>query len=147
MAFGVKSRFQAQDEFNPNNMVIVVRWDGEVILDSAFIALPILPIEELPTKRKKIKIPYYGVEDVLVSIRYKNEARGIRPIPKQPDNFVSIDLQINQRNVHIKLSSNNALVMGVTSIEEGRAAVECLLDTIYMSDQHMSYLKKCNKNN
>lgn len=148
MAFDLLCNFTDISKFNPNNMVVVIRWKGDINLDEAFILLPIQTIEEDTTSRdsstkKKLKIPYYGIEDILVSVRYKKNARGLRASSGQPDNFVSIDLQIVKRNVHIKLSSENAVVMGVTSIEAAIEAVECLLDTIYMTDQNMAYFRKC----
>jgi hypothetical protein len=142
MSLDLMANFSDVSKFNPNNMVIVVRWNGNINLANAFNLLPLQCIEESPSTKKKIKIPYYSVEDVIVSIRYKKGARGLREVPKQPDNFVSIDLQIGGRNVHIKLSSENAVVMGVTSLEKGVEAVECLLDTIYMTDQNLAYLRK-----
>lgn len=129
-------------EFKPDNMVVNVTWDEKINLVKAFILLPIQPVEIDCDKIKK-KIPYYGIEDVIVSIRYKKQSRGIRPIPEKADNFVSIDLQINNKNVHIKLSENNVLVMGVVSVEKAIEATECLLDTIYMTDQNIKYLKSC----
>ena len=146
MALDLIANFANVSDFNPNNMVVVIRWKGDINLDEAFILLPIQTIEEDTNPsaiKKKLKIPYYGIEDILVSVRYKKNARGLRSSSGQPDNFVSIDLQIGKRNVHIKLSSENAVVMGVTSIEAATEAVECLLDTIYMTDQNMAYLRKC----
>lgn len=141
MSLSLRStRFESQD-FNPNNMVICIRWKGIINLAEAFISLFIVVIDNPLVKEGKIKIPYYGMEDVIVSIRYKKESRGIREASGQSDNFVSVDLQINKRNAHIKLSSGNALVMGVTSIEEGIAAVNCLLDLIYLTDQNLNYLR------
>src|SRR5258706_4451233 len=142
MSLSLRSSCFESEKFNPNNMVIVIRWKGTINLAEAFISLPIFVVDVPLSKGGKIKIPYYGVEDVIVSIRYKKESRGIRDASGQSDNFVSVDLQINKRNVHIKLSSKNALVMGVTSVEEGSEAVNCLLDLIYITDQNLNYLRQ-----
>jgi hypothetical protein len=144
MSYGLLSRYSNIEDFTPSNAVIVCRYalGAQIDLSAAFLSLPILPIEEPISKKKKVKIPFYGVDDVIVSIRYKKEARGIRLVPKQPDNFVSIDLQTGHRNVHIKLSKQNALVMGVTSLKEGIDAVECLLDIAYVTDMNLEYLRK-----
>lgn len=127
-------------------MVIVIRWRGSINLAEAFVSLPIFVVDTPLATSGKLKIPYYGVEDVIVSIRYKKESRGIRNVSGQSDNFVSVDLQIGGHNVHIKLSSNNALVMGVTSVEEGTEAVNCLLDLIYQTDQNLAYLREVQPN-
>ncbi len=138
------------DDFNPNNIVMVVRWDSEISLNDAFKCLPILVIDDVPKitkkKGKKVKIPFYGSEDTIVSIRYKKESRGLRNVSSQMDNFVSVDLQTSCKNVHIKLSTTNANVMGVTSIEQGLDAVECLLDIINMTDDNLTYLRKSDSN-
>ena len=127
----------------PNNMVMVVRWDGKIRLADVFECLPLLVVESPPLmKGKKITIPYYGVDRVIVSLRYKKRARGLRKPPKNTDNFVSVDFQVGERNVHIKLSINNALVMGVTSEKEGVEAVERLLDMINMADVNVEIMRE-----
>ena len=141
MSISLRSTRYEPENFNPNNMVICIRWKGNINLAEAFTSLFIYIVDNPILKEGKVKIPYYGVEDVIVSIRYKKESRGIREASEQSDNFVSVDLQINKRNAHIKLSSGNALVMGVTSVEDGTAAVNCLLDLIYITDQNLKYLR------
>lgn len=146
MLYDILPNYDDVSKFNPNNMVVVVRWEEKINLSDAFNLLPVQPIEiEVEESKKKLEIVYYGIEDVIVSIRYKKQSRGIRPTPTQADNFVSIDLQIGGKNVHVKLSSDNALVMGVVSVEKAIEAVECLLDTIYMTDRNLEYFKSCDK--
>jgi hypothetical protein len=128
--------------FIPNNMVVLFEWDKPLNLADIFVSLPIVSVEGLPIiKGKKTKIPYFGIENVIVNIRYKNKSRGVRPFLAKPDNFVSVDLQIDQRNVHIKLSINNALVMGVTSFETAHEAIKCLLSIIDMVNKNLVYLR------
>jgi hypothetical protein len=123
-------------------MVVVIRWTGTLNLYEASECLPLFVVDNKPSKKgKKITIPYYGTEEVIVSIRYKKKSRGLREMSKQSDNFVSLDLQIGARNVHIKLSKTNALVMGVTSVEQAIEAVDCVLDMITMTDENLSYLR------
>ena len=132
------------NQFKPNNMVIIVWWKNEISLHEAFHCLPIVVIDDHPTKNKKsdkLKIPYYGTEDIIVSIRHKRGARGLRSLTKQQDNFVSVDLQTSNKNVHIKLSKNNAEVMGVTSLEQGLDSVQCLLDLIHQTDDNLEFLR------
>lgn len=144
MNYHLSVEYNNDTKFSPNNMVVNVTWDEKINLTKAFNLLPIQSLEIDLDKIKK-KIPYYGIEDVIVSIRYKKQSRGIRPIPEKADNFVSIDLQINNKNVHIKLSENNVLVMGVVSVQRAIEATQCLLDTIYMTDQNIKYLKTCDE--
>ncbi len=134
------------DNFRSSNIVAIVRWEGEISLNDAFRCLPIFSINEVPIikgkKGKKIKIPYYGVEDVIISIRHKKECRGLRTILNtKQDNFVSVDLQTEGKNVHIKLSETNATVTGVTTLEQGLNSIQCLLDLIHQTDENLEYLR------
>jgi len=135
------------DNFNCSNMVIVIRWKGKISLNAAFQCLPILVVENKlvsTIKGKKIKIPYYGIEDTIVSIRYKSNVRGIREmLKKQSDNFVSVDLQSQNKNVHIKLSENNVTIMGVTTLEHAMEATQCIIDLIQQCDENLTFLKNC----
>lgn len=145
MSYSIYPNYGDVSEFNPNNMVVVVRWDEKINLTEAFNLLPVQPVEVEPQGGKKVEISYYGAEGVIVSIRHKKQSRGIRPPPEKPDNFVSIDLQIGGKNVHIKLSSDNALVMAVVSVEKAIEAVECLLNIIYTTDKNLEYFRSCRK--
>jgi len=135
------------ENFNSSNMVIVMRWKGKISLINAFSCLPILVVDNKivsKTKGKKIKIPYYGIEDVIVSIRYKSNVRGIREmLKKQSDNFVSVDLQSQEKNVHIKLSQTNITIMGVTLLEHAMEVTQCLIDLIQQCDENLTFLRNC----
>jgi hypothetical protein len=136
------------ESFIPNNMVVTVRWDGTINLNDASKTLPILTLDEKPTmKGGHVKIPYYGIENVIVSVRYKKSYRGMRKTSKNSDNFVSTDLQIDGKNVHIKLSTTNAVVMGVTEYQKAIDAIHCLFDIMKMSDDNLEYLRKSKAKN
>ena len=130
--------------FKPNNMVCLFLWVNSINLPNMYQILPILDLnEKVPFKGKKIKIPYYGIEGVIVNIRHRKENRGIRPFLQKSDNFLSVDLQLNQKNIHIKISVNNLLVMNVTSYNDAVSAVSYLNEIINMTNSNIVFLKSC----
>lgn len=130
------------NNFKPNNMVVLFEWDTPFNLYDSFTSIPIVKGDgEAIIKGKKIKIPYFGVEGIIVNIRYKKKSRGVRPKTTRSDNFVSVDFQIDQRNVHIKLSNYNALVMGVDSYDTALNAMNSFLKIIEMTNNNNNYLR------
>lgn len=133
-------------DFNPNNMVCLFKWEGDLDLLNMFNSLPITVLDILPTiKGKKCKMKYYGIDQTIVNIRFKKKSRGIRPLLETSDNFVSIDLQNNGKNIHIKFSVNNALVLGSKSFEEATDAIKTCFEIMKMSDNNLTKIRKTNK--
>ena len=77
-----------------------------------------------------LKIPFFGMENIIISIRYDMKSRGLRIGGKQLRNTVAIDLQYCSKNLHIKISKHKMLITGCLNEKMGIDAFFIVLDKI-----------------
>ncbi len=92
------------------------------------------------------KIPYFGVEKAIVCVKYKGKIRGIRQNVGQMNNVVSVDLQVCNKNINLKLARNRVQLTGATSEEMGKSSFEILCSHINMIQNHLDYIRELNAN-
>ena len=114
----------------PTNMVLVAQLEFEPNLSALFDFLPILWIDF--AIRKWRKMPYFGHERTIVSVRYKSKHRGVRSNKGQLKNSLSLDLQLGGKNLNIRVSSSCFHITGATSVAMAQDACTCLVDFIAM---------------
>lgn len=121
-------------DFKPSNMVMVVRFENSLNLMSVFELLTIVPFKyEINTKsNNRDKIPYFGVERAIVGIRYKKMDRGIRKGDKSMSNIIALDFQYSKKNIHVKLSKNNLVIVGILNKKMGLEVAKIILNHIEM---------------
>lgn len=121
-------------DFKPSNMVMVVRFQNSLNLMSVFELLTIVPfMYEINSKsNNRDKIPYFGVERAIVGIRYKKINRGIRKGDNSMSNIIALDFQYCKKNIHIKLSKNNLVIVGILNKNMGLEVAKIVLMHIKM---------------
>lgn len=87
----------------------------------------------------KISFPYYGIPNAIISIRYKDESRGVRANTKYMKGVVSIDLQTCGKNIHINLSGRKMHITGAKTREMGIFAFNVLCAHLNMARDNLSY--------
>lgn len=87
------------------------------------------------------KIPYFGTENALVCVKYKGKIRGIRQNVGQMNNVVSVDLQVCNKNINLKLARNRVQLTGATSEIMGKYSFEVLCSHINMIQGHLDYIR------
>lgn len=92
------------------------------------------------------KIPFFGVENAIVCVKYKGKIRGIRQNVGQMNNVVSVDLQVCNKNINLKLARNRVQLTGATSEDMGKTSFEILCSHINMIQNHLDYIRKLNCN-
>jgi hypothetical protein len=92
-------------------------------------------------KNTRDKIPYFGIPNSIVCIKYKGKIRGIRQNEGQMNNVVSIDLQNNEKNINLKLAKTNLQLTGAKSEEKGRDAFLVLCAHVNMTQSHLNYIR------
>ena len=120
--------------FTPSNMVIVTRFNNSINLKATFELLTVLPFDyKINTKpNNRDKVPYFGVERAIVGIRYKGQNRGIRTGFNSMPNIIALDFQYSEKNIHIKISENTLVIVGVLNEEMGKEASKIILSHIIM---------------
>jgi len=114
--------------------VLALETKNNFFLYNLFELLPIVPVSGF-TFKKNDPIPYFGMEDIIVSIIPNNEIkkmgrnlRGVRFVKNQAEqssvfgNAIAVDFQTNNKNYHMKISSSKAgcskiHVPGITSFD------------------------------
>jgi len=88
---------------------------------------------------KKEKLSFYGTNGILLSANYKGIHRGVRN--RVMENMLGLDLQIFERNVHLKLSSHNLMCVGAKSIEEVETAFNFISNIIENLKENILYIQ------
>lgn len=130
-------------EFNPTNMVMVTCFDQELSLPAVAELLTCIPFDFTfgckHNSGSRVKVPYFGVEGAIASVRYNMKSRGVRVGGGQLRNVVSIDIQCGGKNSHIKISKCKFLVTGVLSEEMGIQASNMCLEHLKMVNDHWKH--------
>jgi len=97
-------------------------------------------------EKKKKKIPFKGLDKQIVSICYNNIKRGIRQ-GKSMDNMLSLDIQIINKNIHIKISSDSILALGARSLDEAIIANNTIIAYIKETQKSLDYISSFDNDN
>lgn len=84
------------------------------------------------------KIPFYFVNGIILSSNYKEIQRGIRK--RTMENMYGIDIQIFDRNIHVKISSKNMTCVGPKNIEEVDEVFDTICDIIENLKENFLYM-------
>jgi len=130
-------------KLDASTITMVTSIVGEVDLNAAYETLCILyPKNSDGTRfvhpqKTRDKIPYFGVSNVIVCIKYKGKVRGIRQNKGQMNNVVSIDLQCCNKNINLKLARTGIQLTGASSENMGLEAFEILCAHLNMIQSHI----------
>ena len=110
------------------NMVLCVELGVEVDLAAFFhlISIPIIARRKIREGERK-PVPYFGHEGIIISIRYKGQARGYRA-PVNMHSFGDADLQLDGRNYHFKLADGRINILGLNDPEKVRRPFEVMIE-------------------
>jgi hypothetical protein len=87
------------------------------------------------------KIPYFGVENAVVCVKYKGKIRGIRQNKGQMNNVASIDLQTGNKNVNIKLAKTRVQLTGANSEGMGEKSFKIICSHINLIQSHLHHIR------
>jgi hypothetical protein len=96
-------------------------------------------------KNTRNKIPFFGIENAIVCVKYKGKIRGIRQNEGQMNNVVSIDLQTYSKNVNIKLAKSKVQLTGASSDTMGKRSFEILCEHINMIQEKLTHIRFLNE--
>jgi hypothetical protein len=92
-------------------------------------------------KNIRNKIPYFGVPNSIICVKYKGKIRGIRQNEGQMNNVISIDLQVCDKNINLKLAKTKIQLTGATSHEMGAHAFHVLCAHVNMIQANLDYIR------
>ncbi len=88
------------------------------------------------------KIPFFGITNAVVCVKYKGKIRGIRQNKKQMNNVVSIDLQTGDKNINFKLAKTKMQLTGANSEEMGKTSFNTLCAHINMLQGQLKHFRQ-----
>jgi hypothetical protein len=128
-----------------STITMVCSCAGEIDIGAACEILPVYhPLNSDGTKfyhplKTRNKIPYFGVKNAIVCVKYKGAIRGIRQNKGQMNNVISIDLQCCNKNINIKLARQKMQLTGASSEAMGNEAFDAMCDIINNISVELSY--------
>lgn len=129
--------------YKPSTITIVSKLTTELNVVNVAKFLPVIHLFDKNGERIKLlsgsrnSIQYYGIDNIIISVCYKKIRRGMRT--GAMNNMVSIDVQIINKNIHVKLSSNSVTCVGTSGIEQGIQVFNVIKDYIFMLNDNINY--------
>lgn len=134
-----------EQEFRAVNIVMATHLSSVLDLRSIYTLLTTVAVDFTLQSKKdggsRQKVPYFGMERVILSVRFGNQSRGIRKEGGQLRNVVSVDLQYAQKNIHLKISRTKIQLTGALTEEMGVGAFRTVLDHLVMVNEHFLHIR------
>lgn len=93
-------------------------------------------------KNVRSKIPFFGIENAIVSAKYKGVSKGIRSGQNHMmNNVVSIDLNCMGKNINLKLARVKIQLTGATCYDMGGHAFNVLCAHINMIQKNLIHIR------
>ena len=137
-------------DFKPSTITTVSSFNTNINVQILSELLPVTHIFNKDNKKIKLvsgsrnSIEYYGTEYIIVSVCYKKSRRGMRT--GAMNNMVSIDIQIDGKNIHSKLSETALTSVGTSNIRVAEKVFSLIILHINMLNNNINYCKNLDNN-
>ena len=124
----------SEEDFKPSTITLAGNFNISVDINNLSNWMPICNIFNEKGERQRLvsgsreSIKYFGPEGAIVSMCYKKTRRGMRT--GAMNNMISADMQYNQKNIHLKISSTSITSVGTRSIENGKQVFTAMTEHI-----------------
>jgi len=129
-----------------STITMICTLEGEVDILVASDVLPVVyPLNPDGTRfyhpiKTRNKIPFFGIKDAIVCVKYKGSIRGIRQNEGQMNNVISIDLQCCNKNINLKLARSKIQLTGASSEEMGNESFQVLCNHVNSLYKEFNYI-------
>jgi len=136
-------------KFKPSTVTIRKTFNININIFNLSNYLPIYHIFDKEGNRIKLisgsrkSIEYYGPEKSVISICFKDIRRGMRT--GAMNNMVSLDIQKNGKNIHLKVSSSAIISVGTSSLKEGENVFNTVINHIEEIQKKINFIKSLDK--
>ena len=123
----------SEEDFKPSTITIVGNFNISVDITNIADWMPIKNIFDNGVRQHLVSgsresIKYFGSEGSIVSMCYKKTRRGMRT--GAMNNMISTDMQYNQKNIHLKISSTSITSVGTDSLDYGEKVFKLMTEHI-----------------
>ncbi len=128
----------SEDDYKSSTVTMVGTLNKSIKTRSVAEYLPVVHLFNLKGERIKLDsgtrdgINFFGINGIIITSCYKDIRRGVRL--GAMNNMICSDLQILDKNVHIKLSETIITSVGTCGYENGKIAFSCMI-------RHLNALK------
>jgi len=137
------------DKYNPSTVTVVGYFNTSIDVKKIVNFIPINHVFDENGERVKVKpgsrksIEYFGIEEVIISACRGNIKRGMRT--GAMNNMASVDIQYNEKNIHVKLSTTAITSVGTRGIEAGEKVFNVMINNINELNETIKYLRSIDK--
>ena len=138
-----------EDEFKSSTITMVATLNSSINTYNVAQYLPVTHLYDMNRKHIRLDsgtrdgIKFFGINGVIITSCYKDIRRGIRT--GAMNNMICLDLQVLDRNVHIKLSENIITSVGTCGYESGKYAFNCMIDHLNLLKKNIQYFQSLSK--
>jgi len=138
-------RILSEEEYKSSTITMVATLNHS--LKTRYIAeyLPVVHLFNNKGDRVKLDsgtrdgITFFGVNGIVITSCYKDIRRGVRL--GAMNNMICSDLQILNRNVHIKISESIITSVGTCGYENGKRAFNCMIGHLNALKDNIDYIQ------
>lgn len=129
----------SEDEFKSSTVTMATDFNHEVNISNLVEFIPVTHMYNKNCQRIHLNsgtrnsIKYFGYEGIIITACYKQVRRGVRI--GIMNNMMCIDLQLEGKNIHLKLSKSTLTSVGTSEINKGVNAYKVIIS-------HINNLKK-----
>lgn len=139
----------SEDEYKSSTITMVATLNKSLRTRAVAEYLPVIHLYNSKKQRVKLDsgtrdgISFFGINGIIITSCYKDIRRGVRL--GAMNNMICSDLQILDKNVHIKLSETIITSVGTKCYDDGKIAFNCMinhLNTLKNNIEHFQSLDK-----
>lgn len=134
-----------EDEFKSSTITMVATLNKTINTRAVAEYLPVTHLYNSKDERIKLDsgtrdgINFFGINGIIITSCYKDIRRGIRL--GAMNNMICSDLQIMDRNVHIKLSETIITSVGTCGYESGKQSFNCMIKHLNNLKENIEYFQ------
>lgn len=133
----------AYEALKVTTITLVMSLKGWVNKEAAFHVLPVTRVPVQPTRESsKCRLPHCKTPGALLSIRYRNQVRGVIRSKKRPfKNALTLDVSTTVKNISVKLSSFSFQMCGASSREDGIEAATHVINHLKKAQRILNRMR------
>lgn len=145
----IKVEILPYEKYNPSTVTVVGYFNTTVDVKKIVNFIPINHVFDEHGERVKVKpgsrksIEYFGIDGVFISACRGNIKRGMRT--GAMNNMASLDIQFEEKNIHVKLSSTAITSVGTRGIETGEKVFNAMIENISELQEMIKFLRGIDK--
>lgn len=134
-----------EDDYKSSTVTMVATLNTSLRTRDVAEFLPVVHLFNSKNERVKLNsgtrdgITFFGTNGIIITSCFKDIRRGVRL--GAMNNMICSDLQILDRNVHIKISESIITSVGTCGYENGKYAFNCVIDHMNTLKDNITYIR------